>query len=287
MTATPTTSPASSVRQDLLARLGLPADADIEDVSMTHQRIVDFLDTAPDSIGGWAKRRRKEVDRIDSLLAGSDADLAALARPTATPPTGGRRRIPRPLLVLGGALVAVGLAIAVYFAGQPAGGIPGMTSAQTPSAAPSAAATVDPAKLAELMGKAQANPADVDSLLGISDLYFGAGDFPNARTFADKVLVIDPKNEKALIGAGAAAFNAGDTAAAEKYWVTGVKEYPNNPELHYDLGFVYMTTNRTSEMQAEWAKVIELAPTSQMAKNVSQHVGSTKASAAPTATPSK
>lgn len=283
MTAEQTAARALTARQDLLSRLGLPADADAEDVSRTHGQIVAFLDSAPDGIAGWAKRRRREVDRIDSLLSGSDADLATVAPPApASAPA--RSGVPKALWVLLGLIAVAGVIFAVYWFGRPSSDLPGMTSAQTPSAAPSAAPTVDAAKLAELMAKVQANPKDVESLTAISDLYYNAGDWTNARAFADKVLAVDPKNEKALIAAGAAAYNGGDPTAAEKYWTTGAKYFPNNAEIHYDLGWLYMTTKRTDLMKAEWAKVVELAPGSQMAKNVQQQVGS---AVAPTATPSK
>lgn len=273
MTADQMADQATRARQDLLARLGLPADADAEDVSSTHEAIIEFLDTAPAAIAPWAKRRRREADRIESLLSGSEAELAALARPVAAPAA--TRGVPKALWVFLGLIAAVGIIVGVYWLGRPSSDLPSMTSAQGATASPSAAPTVDAAALAPLMAKVQANPKDVDSLLAISDLYFNAADFTNARAYADKVLALDPKNEKALIGAGAAAFNSGDNAGAEKYWTQAVKTYPKNAEAHYDLGFLYMTTNRIADMRSEWAKVVELAPNSQMAKNVQQQVGGT------------
>ncbi|SMO69249.1 hypothetical protein ET996_09830 [Propioniciclava tarda] len=76
---------------------------------------------------------------------------------------------------------------------------------------------------------------------------------------------------------------------AEKYWAAGVAAHPNNPELRYDLGFIYMTTGRSAQMKEQWDKVVELAPNSTLAKTVQQQVGSIKstASPAPSATPSK
>ncbi len=148
-----------------------------------------------------------------------------------------------------------------------------------------AAPTVDAAALADLMKKVAADPKDNDSLQKIADLYYNAGDFKNAGVFLDKVLANDPANVKALIAAGAAAYNAGDNTTAEARWGKAATIEPNNAEIHYDMGFLYMTTKRTDLMQAEWAKVVQLAPGSQMAQNVQQHVGS--ATAAPSAAPTK
>lgn len=226
MSAEKMASQASSVRQDLLARLGLPVDADAEDVAATHGQIVEFLDTAPASISGWAKRRRKEADRIDSLLSGPESALAAMAAPAAVAPAAGRG-LPKPLLVLLGLLALAGVIVGVYFLGRPPSDIPAMTSAQTPSA--SAAPTIDAAALAGLMAKVEANPKDIDSLMAISELYFKVGDFANSGKFTQKVLDIDPTNEKALIGAGASAFYQSDMTNAEKFWLAGVTAHPNNP----------------------------------------------------------
>ena len=56
--------------------------------------------------------------------------------------------------------------------------------------------------------------------------------------------------------------------------------------MHYDLGFLYMTTKQTDKMKAEWDLVVKLAPDSNYAKTVQSHVGSVTASPAiGTATP--
>lgn len=282
MTADTTSTGTSSVRQDLLARLGLPVDADAEDVFSTHGQIVEFLDTAPPAITGWAKRRRKEVDKIESLLSGPESALQAMARPVVAP---ARASLPKPLLVLLGLVLLAGIIVGVYWLGRPTSNVPSMTSAETPAATP----TVDAAALADLMKKVEANPKDVASLTSIAALYFNAADFKNSATFQQKILDIEPTNEQALIGAGACAFYQSDMTNAEKYWAAGVAAHPNNPELRYDLGFIYMTTGRSAQMKEQWDKVVELAPNSTLAKTVQQQVGSIKstASPAPSATPSK
>lgn len=50
-----------------------------------------------------------------------------------------------------------------------------------------------------------------------------------------------------------------------------------------------MTTGRTAQMKEQWAKVVELAPNSELAKTVQQQVGSIKSttSPSPSATPTK
>lgn len=274
---------ATATRNQLLARLGLPAGTQEDTLGETHQRIGEFLDTAPSDLRAWADRRQQETDRIFHLLTGPETDLADLAV---------TRKAPAPALTRmplwarwGVGLAAVALVVfGVYWIGRPTSDLPPMTAAQTASPTPTPA--LDQARVAELMGRIQANPNDTESLLGLGDLYMAAGDYANAGTFFGKVLAQQEGHEKALIGSGVAAFNSGNLAEAEKHLARAGELYPNNAEVQYDLGFLYMTTQRTEQMKAAWARVVEIAPESGYAKTVQSHVGSVK-TASPSATPAK
>jgi tetratricopeptide (TPR) repeat protein len=280
-TTSSTTSPAR-VKKDLLARLGLRAEADDQEVEATHDQIVDYLEGAPSDIRGWADRRQQEVDRIFALLTGPESDLAALARPasqrTAASPVQALRSN-RVLLGVIAVLVTIGVVVGVYWMGKPS--VPEMTAAQdTAQSQP----VLDQAKLAELTKKVEANPKDVASLQGIADLYFNAQDWANAKVWSQKVIDTDAKNQQGYISLGAAAYNGGDNATAEATWKKGVALFPKNAELHYDLGFLYMTTGRSALMKSEWDQVIAIDPNSELAKTVQSQVG---AVATPSAKPTK
>ncbi|HEU5143708.1 MAG TPA: hypothetical protein VFT81_00915 [Dermatophilaceae bacterium] len=271
--ATTTMSPAS-VKSDLLARLGLRAEADEQELENTHDTIVEYLEAAPSDIRGWADRRQQEVDRIFALLTGPESELPAIARPAArgAVPTAGQTSQPnqtnRLLLGIIAVLVTIGVVVGVYWMGKPS--VPEMTAAQqTTQTQP----VLDQAKLAELTKKVAANPKDVASLQGIADLYFNVQDWTNAKVYAQKILAVDPKNEQGLVSLGAAAYNGGDMATAEKTWKSGVQLFPKSAELHYDLGFLYMTTGRSDLMKAEWDKVVAIDPNSELAKTVKSQVG--------------
>lgn len=281
--ATTTTSPAR-VKTDLLARLGLDAAADEVEVESTHDHIVDYLESAPSDIRGWADRRQQEVDRIFELLTGPETELQALARPATTgaAPTQAAQPNQTNRILLGviAVLVTIGVVVGVYWMGKPA--VPEMTAAaqDTSQTQP----VLDQAKLAELTKKVEANPKDVASLQGIADLYFNAQDWTNAKASAQKVLDVDPKNEQAHISLGAAAYNGGDNATAEKTWKAGIALFPNSAELHYDLGFLYMTDGRSDLMKAEWDKVVAIDPNSELAKTVQSQVGAVVTPPAPSTT---
>jgi cytochrome c-type biogenesis protein CcmH/NrfG len=277
-TTTGSTTDGAEARVALLARFGLDAGADDEQVESTYDRIADYLDEAPSDIRGWAERRQREADRIFDLLTGPEAQLAAVVRPpaaaepapAATAPSTGN---PTNKLLLGivAVLVTAAVVVGVYWVGRPT--VPDVTSSAGAAPTASAPPAVDQAQLAALTTKVTADPEDVASLQKIADLYFTANDWTNAKAAAQKVLAVDPKNEQALVSLGAASYNGGDMAAAEKAWKKGVALYPKNAELHYDLGFLYMTTGRGEQMRTEWAEVVEIAPDSELAKTVQSQVG--------------
>lgn len=280
---------AGRVRSDLLARLGLDAEADDHDVEDAHDHIAEYLEAAPSDIRGWAERRQAEVDRIFALLTGPESELQSLARPAGEHhATAQAQRGPNSRFLLGiiAALVAIGVVVGVYWTGKPAA--PAMTTAQgTPQ---TQAAVVDQARLTALTKKVEANPKDIASLQGIADLYYYANDWVNAKAHAQKVLDVDSRNALAMVTLGAAAYNSGDLATAEKTWKAGVEMHPDNAELHYDLGFLYMTTGEADLMKAEWDKVVKIDPDGELAKAVQSQVGSvttppTTAPAPPTGEP--
>jgi cytochrome c-type biogenesis protein CcmH/NrfG len=277
-TTTGSTTDGADARAALLARFGLDATADDEQIESTYDRIADYLDEAPSDIRGWAERRQREADRIFDLLTGPEAQLAAVVRPpvaaetapAAAPPSTAN---PTNKLLLGivAVLVTAAVVFGVYWVGRPT--VPDVTASAGATPTASAPPAVDQAQLAALTTKVKADPKDVASLQKIADLYFTANDWTNAKAAAQKVLAVDPKNEQALVSLGAASYNGGDMAAAEKAWKQGVALFPKNAELHYDLGFLYMTTGRGEQMRTEWAKVVEIAPDSELAKTVQSQVG--------------
>ena len=308
---------ATEVKQELLGRLGLRADATDQDVEAAHDGVVEFLELAPQDVKSWAAAQTAGVDEAFALLSGPESELAAVGqvatmtqarpgqpRPAAPPaPTAsaGVQAPSAPATFAGKPLrtvllwVAVPVAIiaivaGVFYTGR-SSSVPGITGAPTSSAttAPSSGPTavpVDPAKVAALMTKIGANPKDIASLQGLGDIYFGALDYKNAALWEQKVLAVDPKNQVALLSLGAADFNVGNAKDAKTQWLIAAGLYPNVAEVHYDLGFLYMsqTPPDTVNMNAEWKKVVAIDPTSALAKSVTTHMASSTptASAAPT-----
>ncbi len=290
-------------RTDLLGRLGLGDAAGDQDIEGAYRDVLDFLDTAPAGLSRWAGGQRDDADRTFALLAGPEDALAEAGREAnasgpavaAAQPPAARRAVPAPaapepvgargpgrgrlLWVLTPVLV-VALVLGVYFMGK-GSSVPGVSGTTTSSG--QSTGSVDQAQVASLMQKISANPKDITSLQALGDQYFQAGDYATASDWEKKIIAIDPKNQSALLALGAAQFNLGNAAEAEKQWLVAAKLYPNNQEVHYDLGFLYMSQSpsNTAKMKAEWQKVIDIDPNSDLAKTVATHLSSSTPTPSP------
>ena len=207
----------------------------------------------------------------------------------------------RNLALVGVTVAAIGI-VAVVGYGFGGTGAQGIGSNPAAAASPAASAAVlDQAKVAELMGKIQANPKDADSLMALGDEYYGIGDFTTAGAWFTKVTELEPANVRGFLALGATAFNSGDLDAAEVAWKRALDIDDTNVEAHYDLGFLYFNRQPPdmAKVQEHWTRVVELDPNSEIAQTVKAHLdaiasmvpaspapgGSPEASAAPSGSP--
>jgi tetratricopeptide (TPR) repeat protein len=316
---------AAEYKQELLGRLGLRADANDQDVEAAHNGLVEFLELAPHEVKSWAQAQTVDVDEAFALLSGPEKDLvppaalattaqdglpetspvaapAAPARPAAAPPTStaaswmpaalaGNKPLQKKIGVVAAAVLVVGIGFGVYRSNSSA--VPGIngtpTGQQTQASGGATTAPLDQAKVAGLMKKISANPKDIASLQGLGDAYFASKDYKNASAWELKVLAVDPKNMVAMLANGAAQFNLGIVAEAKKQWLVAAALYPKNAEVHYDLGFLYMsqTPPDSANMKAEWKQVVAINPNSDLAKTVATHLTSSTAAPTASATPTK
>ena len=181
---------------------------------------------------------------------------------------------------MGATVAAIGIVAVLGFnAGGTSADSIGARSSQAPAAA--SAPVLDQAKVAELMGKIQANPQDADSLMALGDEFFKVGDFTAAAGWFAKVTKIEPTNVRGFLALGAAAFNQNDLTTAETAWKQATTIDPKNVEAYYDLGFLYLNRQPPDMVgvQREWGKVVKLAPGSDVAKTVQAHLDALASSA--------
>jgi len=265
LSAVAATSLAASPAADATVRPAVPASIPYS----PDDEYLDELTTAPDRPGRGAEAQP------NVLSASPGATGAASPR---------RNRTLVRAVIAAAAVVGVAvIAIVGYNAGAPS--VPGFTGTPAPEAS-AGAVQIDQARVAELMQKITADPKDVTSLQELGDIYFAAADYSTAGGWMEKILAVEPKNLTARLALGAAAFNLGNSADAEKQWRQVLQLEPENLEAHYDLGFMYLMQDPPdmANVRAEWNKVIEISPDSDVAKTVQQHLASFE-SAAPAGSP--
>ncbi|HEU5204763.1 MAG TPA: hypothetical protein VFU17_10745 [Candidatus Limnocylindrales bacterium] len=293
------------IEATVLARLGLSTSASAQDVESAHDSITDFLSGAPPDIRPWALAQINAADEAYALLSDPTMDRSVLATPSSSMPTEPtvtapapapaqsarppavalaarpeRRRLRR---LAGGALAILGVVVVAVAGYNLNGGtgVPPVNGSPAPEAA--ASTGVDPALVTPLMENIQQNPKDITSLQALADLYYQAGDFATSRSFLRKVVEIDARNVVGQLALGATEYNLGDAAAAEQRWRAVLDIDKNNVDAHYYLGFMYLTREPPdmAQVKAEWDQVVAIAPDSDVARSVSQHLASLAASPGP------
>ena len=314
--------------QELLSRLGLRTDAGDQDVESAHNDLVEFLELAPHELKSWAEAQTADADEAFALLCGPEKEMVPPARvkdmaqdglaetspaPSPAPPRSSGFNAPAAPQALAKSWVpaaptagkpvrkrlawaaipvlVVAVVLGVYFNGKTSGvpsGAGKATGQQTQASGGAKTTPVDQTKVAALMKKIGANPKDVASLQALGDIFFAAADYKTAALWEQTILAVDPKNLLALQAVGAAQFNLGNTAEAKKQWLLAAGLYPKNAEVHYDLGFLYLSQTPPDKvnMTAEWKKVVAIDPNSNLAKTVSTHLKSSATAAPTSAAPS-
>lgn len=259
------------------AKSALVAPADETDRQADSEALTAALAGPPAAAPGAAALRSTHFDD-DAFEQPQTPTADAPAAPVTTSASGSTKRNPTTAILL--ALLIVAVVVGVYFMGG--GGQDPAGEAASPTAAASAPAAVggatpvpvDPEQVKALTAKVEANPKDTASMRELANMYFGAADFTNSATWQAKVLEVTPEDIEARLALGASEFNGGDPVEAEKHWREVLKRDPKNAEAHYSLGFLHLSKNppEIDQAEAEWAKVAELAPGSEIAKTATAHL---------------
>lgn len=133
---------------------------------------------------------------------------------------------------------------------------------------------LDKQRVAELMAQVQADPNNKDALFEIGESFFLAGEWQSAIDWFSKFLALEPANVHAKTDIGTANFNLGNYEAAKASWLSAMEIDPNDPQLHYNMGFFYANVEPVdlNAAMVEWQKVVELAPGTNLAKTAEVHL---------------
>ena len=269
--------------------------------------------TIPPSLREWAHKQAKLVDEAYAVLSDPDQRAAAkggkasaAAKPQPAPAetqpsaaavaAGGRRAGVAALEAAGpdqkagtsapltsalrGRSLAIGAiaglvvlaVVLVARSGLSGGGDGNNGAAATPDQ--SGFIPLDTARVAELMQSAQTDPTNTETLFELGESFFQAGEWQSTIDWFTKLVALDPSNVHALTDIGTSEYNLGKVEEAKATWLKVNEIAPNDPQVHYNLGFLY-ANSEPQDLDAareEWALVIQLAPDSDLAQTVKLHL---------------
>ena len=289
--------------------LGISEDASQEELEARYRELADYL-ASPDLPAGlreWARRQAALVDEAYAVLADPEqraavrkpqeraqAPVAAAAPPAAkratpvrppkgqaveepAPPAGRFARLPPRLraqpVIIGAAIGLIALGAVLFFGTDLLRG--GGNAEEAPQVAQAGdLVPLDEERVAELRAAAAEDPSSVEVLFELGEAYFLAGEWQAAIDWFTKLVAIEPNNVHALTDIGTSNYNLGFTEEAKTIWLSAVEIDFNDPQLHYNLGFLYANAEPQDlpAAMSEWQTVLQLAPDSSLAQTVQVHL---------------
>jgi len=159
---------------------------------------------------------------------------------------------------------------ATVASGQTAGG---NTTRQAP--------TLDQARVQELQQAIATNPKNVDAIVQLGNTYFDAEQWDNAITWYKKAVELDPRNADASTDLGVSLYYSNRPDEALAQFERSLKISPTHTKTLLNKGIVLAFGKQDLRgAQAEWEKVVSLAPNSpegQAAKRALEGIASAHA----------
>jgi tetratricopeptide (TPR) repeat protein len=295
--------------------LGLPLDATGQDIEARYQELSAYLASGevPAELKQWAGEQAGHVDEAYAVLSDPDlragledegeaeeeaqdepaeavastparAESARKTEPAKAPSRLGARL---PLIALAvGILVGGAALLAVIVAEMGFGG----EGSEDPAAVEDLGeqfVPIDTERVAELITSYQEDPTNPETLFELGEAYFLAGDWQQGQEWFLKLVEVDPENVHAWTDIGTSYYNLGQAGEAKAAWQTALDLAPDDPQLHYNMGFLYANTEPPDfdAAMAEWQMVLDLAPGTQLAQTVQVHMEGFDPEADPEASP--
>jgi cytochrome c-type biogenesis protein CcmH/NrfG len=150
--------------------------------------------------------------------------------------------------------------------------------ARAPEALPTPESTtgpeIDVQRLADLQTCVAADPSNLECTTELANYYYQAGQYEQAEVDYQRAVQLDPHNTQWLLRlAGSRIFQQKFDQAVETLREAVVLE-PNSPEIRLLLGRALSRSQppQTDAAVAEWRKVIELAPGTELASQASTYI---------------
>jgi tetratricopeptide (TPR) repeat protein len=283
--------------------LGLPLDAGGQDIEARYQELTAHFNSneLPPQLKDWAREQMAKVDEAYAIL--SDPDLragledelveeepqpvvaAAAPAPAQVAPRqrgGGGAAARLPLIALALGIIVGGVALLAVIVGEMGFGDeaedPADAAAEQQQFVP-----VDTERVAELVTSYQQDQKNPETLFELGEAYFLAGEWQQGLDWFLKLVEVDPGNVHAWTDIGTARYNLGNIEEARTAWTKGIELAPDDPQLHYNMGFLHANSEPPDFEAArqEWQTVLELAPGTELANTVSVHMEGLNATPTP------
>lgn len=139
-------------------------------------------------------------------------------------------------------------------------------------------------KLAAYQAALQANPADVEAMLGSANVYQQLGNVQAAAMYLENVIVLDPQQKDVYIRLANLYMSSdlSDYRSAVTVLNKATSVDANNPDVFLKLGTAQNNLGNTEAAILAWQKYLQLAPDGDMAEIVQEQI--TKLSNKPTTT---
>jgi len=300
--------------------LGISEDASQDELEARYQALSQYLASTnvPPALREWAEKQAKLVDEAYAVLsdpeqraAAKGAKASAVAKPepapaetpaaagpeplsttpsrlSSSPPSSLPSSLPWRSLAIGaiGGLVVLVVVLVTWFGLF--GSVGDGNEVTPPTADENGLIPLDTARVAELMKSAQADPTNPETLFELGETFFQAGEWQSSLDWFTKLIEVEPTNVHALTDIGTSQYNLGSTEDAKATWLKAKEIAPDDPQIHYNLGFLYANAEPQDleAAKSEWSLVLKLAPGSDLAQTVQVHMdGLAAATTTPQATP--
>jgi curved DNA-binding protein CbpA len=300
-----TTVSATDGKLDYYSILGVSKDATQDEIEARYQELVTHLNSeaVPASLRQWAGRETELLDEAYAVLSDPERRAKLAERPAtgAGKSQGGGvpAEEPAPPSALKAlfngvpwtlAAIVVATAAVIFAVGLFGGGLfsdKGSDGPQADAAEQNALSAIDTERVAELVGLVQEDPKNMEALFELGETYFLGEEWQAAIDWFTRVLELDPNNVHARTDVGTANFNLGRFEDAKASWLAGLEAAPDDVQLHYNMGFLYANVEPAdyTAAAAEWTKVVELSPGSDLASTAQVHLEGLAAQASPAASP--
>jgi Tfp pilus assembly protein PilF len=134
---------------------------------------------------------------------------------------------------------------------------------QTAGGSTRQAPSLDQARVQELQQAVAANPKNVDAVVQLGNSYFDAEQWDNAIAWYRKAVELDPKNADASTDLGVSLYYSNRPDEALAQFERSLKISPTHTKTLLNKGIVLAFGKQDLRgAQAEWEKVVSLAPNS-------------------------